>query len=298
MLKERLCLTGINPERALSRLAKEGIPVFSAEKTDKTNLCFSVKKGDVAKVFAIYPNAKRKGNFVYAVRRLPPTGWLKGARKLKNSVGVLVGAVLFVAVTTLADDWVLQINLDAPAVYEAQIQEVLKRHGVRQYALYEKGKEDLISASLLALDGVSYCSVEKRGSVLTVTLKTNSFATETTNEEFVAERTGILTELTVLRGSALCAVGTEIAAGTSLVEGRIYTPEGESQPARIVAYAKLQCEYACKYTDITQEQAFARAYLEACLDSAQAQLTESRIEKDGEDYVVTLSYVWTQRLGI
>ena len=53
--KVRLQLTGIMPQRALLRLRRAQIPLFSVTKTDEKTLRFCVWKKDEEKVFAIYP---------------------------------------------------------------------------------------------------------------------------------------------------------------------------------------------------------------------------------------------------
>ena len=54
--RERILLEGWMPERALLRLRRAEIPLFNVRKVAKNRILFCVKREDVEKIFAIYPN--------------------------------------------------------------------------------------------------------------------------------------------------------------------------------------------------------------------------------------------------
>ena len=289
-------LTGISPERVLQRLGALRIPVFDCRKIDKTTLQFSVQKKDEERLLALYPLRGRGARGAYQLQKLPPRGVEKGLSFLQKRMGLVLGGLLFLAVTAWGDTLVLRVEIDAPAVYTARVQAALEEQGVKKYLPYQKSKEDLICASLLALDGVSYCSIKKQGSVLLVTLKTNDFFLPIAGGELYAERAGTLVRLVVLQGAPCAQVGDEIEAGCRLVEGAIYTAEGERMPSPVCAFAEIACTYQGVFACADEEEAFAKAYLAAGLESKQAKLQEKQVEKQGERYAVSLSYTWTQRL--
>ena len=167
----------------------------------------------------------------------------------------------------MADKTVLKITVDAPAIYLAQVYDTLEENGVRKYTFYDKGKEENVCAKLLSLDGVSYCSVGKKGSVLTVTIKTNTFSTILPKQGFFAEKSGEIVRLVTLSGTPLVAVGGRVEAGQRLVEDGIYAQEGERAFVPIVAYATIACEYVFEYACADEQTAFATAYLEAGLQN-------------------------------
>ena len=291
-------MTGISPERALTRLARRGIAVYDSKKVDSTTLHFSIDKKEEERALALYPIAGRGASGVYTLKRLPERGISRIFSSLKRKVGLLLGGLLFVAVTAWGDTLVLRIAIDAPAVYIAQVQDILQEGGVQRYLPYQKDKEDLICAKLLALEGVSYCAIQKQGAVLTVSLKTNAFFHPDAKRELLAERSGVVKRLVVLQGTANAQVGDSVPVGARLVEGAIYSPEGARQECAVCAYVSLLCEYVAEYVVDDPNEAFAAAYLGAGLDSEQGELQSQRIEKQGEKYVVSLSYLWTQRLRI
>ena len=54
--RERVLLEGWMPERALLRLRRAQIPLYNVKKIAKNRILFRVKRKDVEKIFAIYPN--------------------------------------------------------------------------------------------------------------------------------------------------------------------------------------------------------------------------------------------------
>ncbi len=294
-----MLLTGISPERALTRLVRQNIPVYHAKKQAPTSLSFFVKKRDVSKVFVLYPDAKSlRGGGAYTVRALPAQGGLKWLRALTNRLGVLMGGLLFLLVTQGAQKLVLRVKIEAPTVYTAQVNAALQENGVTLFSPYRKGREDLICSRLLSLDGVSYCSIEKRGGVLTVTLKTNAFERLSEEKTFLAERAGTLRRLVVLRGTPLKKEGEQVTVGETLVEDALYTEEGERTKVKAVAYAEIACVYEGRVEAKEEKQAFATAYLEAGLQAEQARIEEIKTEKQGRGYTVRIAYVWRQALRI
>jgi len=297
-MRERIRLTGTCPERALSRLTRQKIAVYDALKTDAKTIEFAVEKRDIKKVFEIYPRAGSGAYGVYFVERLPARGTLKAVEFFRCNVGVLVGAICFALLLFSGDKLVLKVVVDAPKVYHAQVYDALEEHGVKTYAVYKAGKEDLICARLLALDGVSYCSVKKSGATLTVTLKTNAFFEGVETGELYAQRAGKITKIFALSGTPIVQVGKEVSVGERLVEGRVYNSQGEWRQVPVVAYAQIACAYERAYACETEGEAFAKAYLEAGLEDSRAQLRASKVEKGKEGYVVLLQYEWTQRIRI
>ena len=56
LLKQRVLIEGLMPERALLRLRRANIDVYDLKKLQKNQILFTVKKKDIEKVFAIYPD--------------------------------------------------------------------------------------------------------------------------------------------------------------------------------------------------------------------------------------------------
>ena len=66
MLLQKIVIEGIMPERALSKLQREGICVYHAKKLKKNQILFRVNEKDAEKVFAIGALAYNAFAFIVA----------------------------------------------------------------------------------------------------------------------------------------------------------------------------------------------------------------------------------------
>ncbi len=290
---------GIMPERALLRLKREGISLYNVKKIEKNTLLFQVKKKDISKVFAIYPNLCYN-NSVYSAYRVKSLGGVGIAKWLdfcKNRVGLLLGGLVFCIVTLSADRLVFGVDVVGATVYQREVLQALEENGVKPFALYPEGKEDLVTAKLLALRGVEFCSVQKIGNRVRVEVRSNPFSEEVLQKgSMVATRSGTLCALTVLRGAPLKKVGERIEAGEPLVGDWFETQEGGQVRVEIIARAQIACAYENTIDAESAEEAFATAYLELRL-SDKDYITEREIFPCEEGFHVKINYSVIQTIN-
>ena len=176
-MTERVLIEGMMPYRALNRLRREGICLKNVQKAQKNQIICTVDRKDIEKIFAIYPNVCYNSDKYapYTARILPPTGSKKAWDLLKKRAGLWLGGVLFLALTALSDTLVLGIRVSGATAYETAVVEILQKYGIEQYKPYTTKQIDLISADILRLDGVGFCSVKKVGSTLVVEVQTAPF---------------------------------------------------------------------------------------------------------------------------
>lgn len=301
-------IEGVMPERALLRLKRERIAVYGARKTKKTQILLRVKKRDIEKVFAIYPNLcynekTRDGvsfsvQGVYTVRKAPPTGFLRFFEFLKKRIGVCIGAVVFCACLPLSDGLVFGVDTVGAEGYQREIYATLEENGVRRFSPYPKGREDLICAKLLSLDGVEFCSVKKRGLWVTVEIRKSPFATDTlTVGDMLSARSGVLESITVLKGTALKKAGEEVREGESLVGAWFTTAEGEWIKTHAIARVCVACVYEGEREAENEESAFAQAYLDLSLSEKDSIREISVKPNGGGGYSVRIAYSVIQSIN-
>ncbi len=298
-VKERLYIKGLMPERAMLRLRRAGIPVFDVTKIDKTTLLISVEKKDVEKVFAIYPNLcyNNTENSSFTVRRAPKKGLAKWLSLLKKRVGLLLGGLLFVGLTAFADGFVLGVEFVGTDVYARETYAALQDVNVRMFAPYRAGKEDMICAKLLAIDGVEFCSVKKKGMRLVVEMRTAPFAKDGfQNGKLYAKRSGRILSMSALRGTALKKVGDFVNAGEPLVGDWFSTESGEQVRVQVIARVRMACTYESVIVANDEEEAFATAYLTVGV-TQNVTLTKREIVRAGNGFLVKLSYEAIQTMN-
>ncbi len=176
----RLLIEGMMPYRALNRLRREGICLKNAKKCKKNQIVCVVDEKEVEKVFAIYPNMCYNDDrcITYRVCLLPPHGWRKWWILCKKRVGLWLGGLLFILLTAWSNGYVLKIDVIGDAGYEAAVTELLSKNGVSCFRHYDENRTDVMTAEILRLKGVSFCSIQKIGCTLVVEVRTSPFQGE------------------------------------------------------------------------------------------------------------------------
>ncbi|MGN1062537.1 MAG: sporulation protein YqfD, partial [Candidatus Scatosoma sp.] len=162
-----------------------------------------------------------------------------------------------------------------------------------------------IASEILSLQGVSYASVKKRGTVVYVEARRSSFAGEDGVKEgdMRAAHEGILTEITVLRGEKACVAGQKVKIGDLLVSSFLKTGEGENErnsSVTVVARAEISCEYERAVRADSEKQAVAVA--EFFLGEREGEnfytVQSVRTQATGEgEYAVIIAYTVTETVN-
>ena len=291
----KLIIEGIMPERALLRLKRAGIPLYSVKKTDKTHLSLRIQKKDLEKVFLIFPQTHGDDFSPYKITDCGGVGTLGRIEKLFGRVGLLLGVLLFALTTLYADRFVFKVEYVGTDVYARETRIALEKAGIKTFAPYTSGKEDWVCSQILALDGVEYCSIKKSGTRLIVETRLSPFASEYAQTgKMYSEYTGELIALTVLRGTPLVKVGDKVEQGQAIVDDCFSLEGGGQVRVEIIARARFSCVWEREIHAETAEEAFASAYLEIGADT---EITEKIIEEKNGAFHVKLVYTATQSMN-
>lgn len=291
-LKEKILLEGLMPERALLRLKRAGIPLYNVKKVQKNQILFQVKRKDSEKVFAIYPNVCYNNSVYtpYAVKKLGAVGALKYVEWAKRRAGLLLGGLLCISTVLFCEPLVFEIELKGTEIYAREAQIALEEVGITPFSPYAEGKEDVVCAKLLGLDGVEYCSVEKVGHRVIVEMRTSPFPkTETNKNAMQAKHGGRIVAMTVLRGTPLKKIGDTIREGETLVGNWFETEDGGQVRVEIIARVRIACAWEADVEAESAEEAFAKAYLLLELSSGDT-LKDKEITENNGIYRVKIDY--------
>ncbi len=297
LLRERMEIVGLMPERALLRLKREGISLYNVKKTQKNAILFTVKRKDVQKVFAIYPNVcyNSSTNGAYRARLVGAVGLAKIVDFCTLRRSFLLGALLFCVLTLGTEDLVLGVEVVGEPVYRREVLQALNERGIKPYAFYKAGSEDLVTADLLSLDGVSFCSVKKIGRTVRVEIRKSPFPSgKLTRESMTAKHEGIIVSIAILRGTPMKKIGEKVGVGEVLVANH-FTPEGGEQVCvEPIARVRIACAYegVCEGAE-SEEVAFARAYLALGLEK-DGEIVNKSIELTNGGYLVKIEYEVTE----
>lgn len=231
---------GLGVQRAVEKVRRAGIPVLSAQKTQKNSVRIAVEGKHRKKVFAILRGT------CYNVTKVRARGAEKLAAAGKNLIGVALGAALAVSAVFFFESRVLRINVvGSGAYYEEEVRAILSRGGVDILSPAPKSTSHL-TAEILALPRVSFCTVKKSGGIVTVSVEVAGEAVPLAEGPLLAPVSGTVEELFAVRGTPCCAVGDKVSAGDVLVAD--YAMYGEERRnvlviARAVVVFPVRTEY-------------------------------------------------------
>ena len=303
LFKEKLAVDGVMPQRALLRLKRAGIAVYRVEKPQKSRIVFCVKKKDVEKVFAIYPKVcyNRAVYSPFTVTELGAVGLGKTWKTLKSRTGLWIGVLLFCAVGLAANQTVLGVEFVGSSAYKRETLALLAENGIRAFAPYQTGKEDVICSKLLSLPSVEFCSVKKTGLWLRVETRLGNFSKPKYKKgDMVSSRSGKILSMVTLSGTPLKAAGDEVQQGQTLVGAWFVTPNGESEQRTktdAIARVRLACRYEGLVAAEDEQSAFAQVYLLLELSDGDC-ITQKQMEKKDGAYRVCVEYEAVQSWNI
>ncbi len=298
--KVRIRIEGVMPERALLKLRRAEIQLFSIQKRDKTTLDCTAWQKDLVKIFAIYPKVcyNIDKHSTYTVRVLGERGALKYVRKAKCRAGFLLGALCFCIGSLYLDTLVLGVEFVGTSVYARETLEVLEKSGIRAFAPYKRGEEDGVCSKLLTLRGVEFCSVQKSGLYVRVEMRMGEeMPMPVRAGAYTSGHTGTLLAVTALSGTPVRAVGDHVQKGEILIEDCLVTPSGERIRADVVGRAVIDCVYEAIIEAEDETQAFASAYLSAGLGENDT-LTERTVTAIGNGFAVRMRYTAVESFNL
>lgn len=253
--KSELLIESLGAHRLPDKLAGAGIEVLSAQKIQKNAIVLQVRRKDLKKVFAILRGS------CYNVKRVRARGGAKVLLWCKKSAGVLAGIALFCAIVLFCESRVLKIEIaGSGAYYRTEITEILARNGVKPFSAPPKDVA-AITAEILSLPRVGFCSVGKRGGVVTVTVEVSDESAPLQSLPLLSPADGVVEELVVVRGTPLVKEGDEVSAGETLVSNRVGGESGEREIV-VIARVRVRAPFSAEYPLESEEAARLQAALD------------------------------------
>ena len=139
---------------------------------------------------------------------LGETGVFPRLKGLQKRAGLLAGAAAFLLITAFADNFVFDAVYTGDGALCRQARRIVRESGVTAFSRFDDAQAEEISAKILSLDGASYASVQKKGTVLYVEARRSPFSeAEPMPGDMTAKHAGTLLSLTVLRGERAARPG-------------------------------------------------------------------------------------------
>lgn len=286
-------LETLTPPRALTRLAKAGIAVFEARRIGAGRVRFKVKSKDLQKIFAIFPRS------CYTVNIIRNSPARRAAEFVKKRAVLCAMAAVFALLVTASGFFVLRIRfVGSGSWYAEEALPILSEAGVRAFVPFGEERAQRAERALSALPSVSFCSVEKEGLVVTVTIEVNAeLPVQEPQKQFLSPADGRVESITVMRGTALVSEGDAVQKGQPLVSGEVIVGEGENAAHRQtypVARCSLLCGGVYEYESTEKSEAAERRALAGALLRAQGEVVESSVtvSESGSGFVYRIDYTY------
>lgn len=303
-------ICGNMPERAIKRLQRAQIPLFDLQKTAKNTILLRVQEKDIAKVFAIYPKMcyNKATSSAYLVRDKGGAGLQKAVDFCKKRVAFLLGALFFCIGCLAIEPYVFGVKIVGSSVYEREIKQTLEEFGAKPFGKYPLKNQEKITARLLCLEGVEFCSVQKRGNQVVVEMRLDPLCkAQVSAGDMCAEKNGTILSILALRGTPLKKAGDLVSIGEKLVGGYFQTQSGEYKGVQPIARVRMSCVSEEEVIAKSQEEAFATVFLSldfkhdfTILDKQISIVPqeESEEEKQEKMFHVKIKYIFTQTINL
>lgn len=226
--------------RVLDKLAREGIKVVSFRTPAKNRAVFSVNGKDVKKVFAILRGS------CYNIKKVRPRGLSALAKRLYRSLGLVAGVVFFLLCVLFAEGRVMKIEVvGSGAYYKDEVMRILEEYGIGGFSSFPEDCAP-VTARIIALPRVSFCTVGKDGGIVTVTVEVTDDEATLKSEPLLSPCGGTVEELVVVRGTPLVSVGDQVQAGGVIVNNETVAGE-EARKVIVIARVAISFPFAKTY---------------------------------------------------
>lgn len=245
---------GISPHRAVDKLLRGGVRVLSARPAKKNAVIIAVDGKDRKKVFAILKDS------CYNIKNMRARGAERLREALLRGIGLVAGTAVALPAVLFVQGRVLKIDVTGSGAYlRAEVGDILSEGGVHLFSPFPEEPNSL-TARILSLPRVSFCSIAAEGGVLTVCVEVGEEGDRPESLPLLAPEAGEVEELLVLRGTALVSVGDEVGRGDPVVEG--FAVYGEER-REVTVIARVRVRFAVRKKYETDE---ASARAQAALD--------------------------------
>ncbi len=280
-------------ETALKKLEKARIPVWNCKK-EGARFLFSVKDKDIKKVFAIFIKP------CYNIKAIGISTFKKILKLISLRAGLAAGAALFLAAAVFANTLVLRIDVEGSGSYlEPEVRSIIYDAGARKYSTLSSFDRALATGRILALPQVTFCNIEKRGSILVVSVQTDAEHYEAISyEALVSDADGKLVNIVAVCGTAEKSAGDTVKAGDTLIAP--YTVVGDARVGCLtVGYAVLEVAGSAEYAaDCDSEENLREALSSLLLEDGEIISREYRAEQRENGVVYIIDFVYLHKLSI
>ncbi len=252
-------VNGRNGARVLGALSK--ICSISKVAVSKDGVSFEAPSKHRKQIIALLDNLcydykiiRTGGPLPFAINTFARLGFVAGMLAVLLCVGLFPQFITKVSVATAGAAYGESID----SALNAKIHDILSSYGVQTGKFMPKVDCGGIEKSLLALDGISYASVQRSGTHIAVLIKRElkpDYIVEVEGSKVTARRVAVVTRVIVEGGTAVVEYGDVVRQGDTLIDG--YVEFGEDKlpvEAKGVVYGKAYYRHTRFFADRITER--------------------------------------------
>lgn len=214
----RFTLTGLNLERFLNLLSRQGVPVLSARRIGPRTLECRCYSADVAFIRSL---AQEKG---WRMENLRPVGLSAAVQRIRRRPGLLIGSVLTLMLLAVFSQFVWRVEVHQAGAYQADIADYLAGEGYIPGRLRSTVDAAALEAALnRRYPKAAWFHVYVRFVTLVVDVSQGVPMPDLPSAQpgdVVAQRDGIIRRIAVFAGTAKVQAGDAVRAGQVLIAGQ------------------------------------------------------------------------------
>ncbi|MDE6597147.1 MAG: sporulation protein YqfD [Clostridia bacterium] len=280
-------------ETAVKKLKKAEIGIYDCKK-DGAKFTFFVKDKHLKKVFAIFSNP------CYNIKVAKESRRGRLLKSVINRVGLIVGALAFIAIAAFSNAFVLKIEVDGSGSYlSPEIKRIVYESGAKEFKLFKGFDTPAATGKILALPQVTFCNIEKKGSILRVDVQVDEeHSAKAVRTPLVSDRDGVVKNIVAICGTAVVSIGAQVKKGDTLISAVTYAGEQEVESIA-VGYAELECREKCEYFAPQESDENLRLAYSSVQLYADEILTRSHTVKSTEGGVIyVIDFTYLHKLSI
>jgi similar to stage IV sporulation protein len=215
--KIQVVLTSADVNGALQAIAEQNVAIFDVGYEDILHICFAIRKRDLSTLLAV---TKRRGERVKIKKR---SGMINAISVFSRRPVLVLGAMLILFFSCWTPTRVFFVRIEGNNMIPTkQIIEQAKLCGIHFGAHRRQVRSEKMKNSLLeSMPELQWAGINTYGCTAVITVRERNDHSNTEENaslnNIVALRDGVIREMTVQRGNALCRVGQVVQAGQMLV---------------------------------------------------------------------------------
>ena len=262
-----ITVKGLNIEKLINRLSKEGIAIYRASRQEHKRLDFCVEYASRQKVIACLDN------LCYNYQIEGDKGLLPLIRLLLKRAGLVAGCLIFAAALFFSSLFVADVRVSGcESIDPLGVAECARQAGAAGFSFNKPSAREIEKRIYESFGNISFVSASYKGLVLhieVVEAQPAPAVIDNSPKDLVSQFDGKINRLIVYQGTPLVKAGDAVKKGQVLIGGFREKPGGERIPLRAMgeAYGVVELVYTerfeCVRTELSRTGRFAeQIYIE------------------------------------